>query len=77
MTAEERECVNVKEKIAMRLDALEKHLLAGDHLKSAEGVVAVLNLISSIAKFTSILSSADRDFLNAAKMAVADKKPWN
>lgn len=68
--------MSIKEKIAMRLDALEKHLVAGDHLKSAEGVVAVLDLISSIAKFSSVLSSADRDFLNAAKMAVADKKPW-
>lgn len=68
--------MNVKEKIAARLDELEKHLLSGDHLKSAEGVVAVLDLIASVSKFTSSLSSADRDFLNAAKMAVADKKPW-
>ena len=68
--------MNIKEKIAARLDDLEAHLLAGEHLRSAEGVVAVLDLIASIAKFTSILSSADRDFLNAAKMAVADKKPW-
>jgi hypothetical protein len=68
--------VNIKEKITLRLDALEKRLLSGDHLKSAEDVVAVLDLISSIAKFTPILSSADRDFLNAAKMAVAEKKPW-
>lgn len=68
--------MNAKEKIAARLDELEKHLLAGSHLKSAEGVVAVLDLISSISKFTSILSSADRDFLNAARIAVADKKLW-
>lgn len=68
--------MNIKEKIAARLDELEKLLLAGDHLKSAEGIVAVLDLIASIAKFTSILSSADRDFLNAAKIAVADTKPW-
>lgn len=68
--------MNVKEKIVARLDDLENHLRAGEHLKSAEGVVAVLDLIAFIAKFASALSSADRDFLNAAKMAVADKKPW-
>jgi hypothetical protein len=68
--------VTIKDKIAARLDALEKHLRAGHHLKSAEGVVEVLNLISSIAKFSSVLSSAERDFVNAAKMAVAAKKPW-
>jgi hypothetical protein len=68
--------MNVKEKVAARLDDLEKCLLAGDHLKSAEGVVAVLDLISSLSKFTSFLSSADRDFINAAKMAVADKVEW-
>lgn len=68
--------MNIKDKIAARLEELEKRLAAGDHLNSAEGEMAMLDLISSIAKFTSILSSADRDFLNAAKMAVAEKKPW-
>ena len=68
--------MNIKEKIAVRLDNLEKHLLAGDHLKSAEGVVAVLDLIASIAQFSSALSDSERDFINAAKMAVADKKRW-
>jgi hypothetical protein len=68
--------MNIKEKIAARLENLEKHLVAGDHLKSDEGAVAVSDLISSIAKFASILSSADRDFLNAAKVAVSEKKPW-
>jgi hypothetical protein len=68
--------MNFKEKVAERLDDLEKHLRAGDHLKTAEGVVAVLDLIASIAKFSSVLSSAERDFINAAKRAVADKQPW-
>ena len=68
--------MNIKEKIAARLDDLAKHLLAGDHLKSAEGVVAVLDIIASIAKFTSLLSDEERDFINAARMAVNDKKEW-
>ena len=68
--------MNIKEKISARLDDLAKHLLAGDHLKSAEGVVAVLDIIASIAKFTSVLSDEERDFINAARMAVANKKEW-
>jgi hypothetical protein len=68
--------LNIKEKIAARLDDLAKHLLFGDHLKSAEGVVAVLDMIASIAKFTSVLSEEERDFINAARMAVNDKMEW-
>ena len=68
--------MNVKEKVAARIDDLEKYLLNGEHLKSAEGVVTVLGLIASIAKFSSVLSEAERDLLNAAKMAVADRQPW-
>lgn len=65
--------MNIKEKITARLNDLEASLKAGKHLVAED---EVNQLISSIAKFTSILSSADRDFLNAAKMAVAEKKPW-
>jgi hypothetical protein len=55
------------------MDELEAFLISGKHLESAD---EVNQLISSISKFTSILSSADRDFLNAAKLAVEDKKHW-
>lgn len=65
--------MSIKDKITERLVELEASLKAGKHLVAED---EVSQLISSIAKFTSILSSADRDFLNAAKMAVADKKPW-
>lgn len=68
--------MSIKDKISVRLDDLAKHLLAGDHLRSAEGVVAVLDIIASITKFTSVLSDEERDFINAARMAVAAKKEW-
>jgi hypothetical protein len=68
--------LNTIEKIKVRLDDLAKHLIAGDHLKSAEGVVVVLDMIASITKFTSVLSDEERDFINAARMAVNDKKEW-
>lgn len=65
--------MNVKEKISGRMDELEASLIAGKHLVSGD---EVNKLIASIAKFTSVLSNAEKDFLNAAKMAVANKKPW-
>jgi len=68
--------MTLRDKINHRMDELENSLLAGHHLKSAEGVVAVLDLISSIAKFASILSDEERDFINAAKTAVSDKVEW-
>jgi hypothetical protein len=69
----EGELMNIKEKIKIRLVELESELSSGTYLKSAEGTIAVLDLIASIAKFTSILSDEERDFINAAKVAVADK----
>jgi hypothetical protein len=68
--------MNVKEKIKVRFAELESALSSGNHLKSAEGTIAVLDLISSISKFSSILSDEERDFINAAKMAAADKLEW-
>jgi hypothetical protein len=65
--------MNIKEKISARMDELEASLIAGKHLVFG---AEVNQLIASIAKFTSVLSSAERDFLNAAKMAVANKNPW-
>jgi hypothetical protein len=65
--------MNIKERIKFRLDELEACLKEGKHLIS-EGEAQ--DLIVSIAKFSSLLSDAERDFINAAKMAVADKKPW-
>jgi hypothetical protein len=69
----ERRIVNIKDNIKGRLDELEASLILGKHLVSGDDVS---QLISSISKFASILSSTDRDFLNAAKLAVAEKKVW-
>lgn len=68
--------MNIKEKIKKRFDDLEEALISGKHLESDDTAKEVEDLISSIAKFTSVLSSAERDFINAAKLAVEDKKVW-
>jgi phage regulator Rha-like protein len=68
--------MNFKEKIKKRFDDLEEALISGKHLESDDSAKEVEDLISSIAKFTSVLSSAERDFINSAKLAVEDKKFW-
>jgi hypothetical protein len=68
--------MNIKEKIKNRFDDLEEALISGKHLESDGSAKAIEDLIASIAKFTSVLSSAERDFINAAKLAVEDKKVW-
>jgi hypothetical protein len=69
--------MSIRDKIEDRLNKLEAQLKDGEHLKSTEGADAVFETIASITKFTSVLSSADRDFLNAAKMAVKERKRWS
>lgn len=68
--------MNVRERIQARLDTLEAQLKAGEHLKSAEGVIAVLTTIASVSKFWRIMTDEDQDFVNAAKVAVEDELEW-
>lgn len=68
--------MNVRMKIQTRLDALEDQLKAGKHLKSAEGVIAVLSTISSVSKFWRVMTDEERDFVNAARLAVEDELKW-
>lgn len=68
--------MNVRMKVQTRLDALEKQLKAGEHLRSAEGVIAVLTTIASVSKFWRVMTDEERDFVNAAKIAVEDGFQW-
>ena len=68
--------MNVRVKIQTRLDALETQLKAGEHLHSAEGVIAVLTTIASVSKFWRVLSDEERDFVNAARLAIEDQMAW-
>ncbi|UWQ18956.1 hypothetical protein [Jannaschia sp. M317] len=68
--------MNVREKTQTRLDTLETQLKAGDHLQSAEDVIAVLTTIASVSKFWRVLTDDERDFVNAAKMAVEEGLEW-
>ena len=68
--------MTIHEKIEQRFDFLQILLNNNEHMKSAEGVLAVLTAISSIAKFWSILDDGQRDFINAARIAVKDRTEW-
>ncbi len=68
--------MKVRMKIQTRLDTLETQLKSGDHLQSAEGVIAVLTTIASVSKFWRDLSDEERDFVNAARLAIEDQMVW-
>ena len=68
--------MKVRMKIQTRLDTLETQLKAGQHLRSAEGVIAVLTSIESVSKFWRVMTDEERDFLNAAKVAIEDGCRW-
>ena len=69
--------MNVRMKIQTRLDALEAQLKAGEHLRSAEGVITVLTTISSTSMFWRAMTDEERDFVHAARLAVEDELEWN
>ena len=68
--------MTVRTKIETRLDALEEALQAGEHLKSAEGVLCTLILIQHASKFWRVLTDEERDFVNAARFAVEEEQEW-
>ena len=59
----------IKEKIEARLDELDVLLKNGRYTEAEE-------LLPSITKFTSVMTEEQRDFMGAAKLAIADKIDW-
>lgn len=68
--------MNLREKIAHRLDELEAGLRAERHLAGEEGQAGMASLLSSVAKFYSVLSDEERDFVHGARMAIDAKVSW-
>ena len=61
---------SIRQKIEARLDELEDLMKARNYTEAEE-------LIPSIAKFTSVLTEEQRDFLGAARLAIADNLDWS
>lgn len=69
--------VTIKEKIKSRLSQLENDLKSGKHISDhGDDILEVFLLIESISKFWSILSEGDKAFIQAAKYAIEEQKPW-
>ena len=59
----------IRQKIEARLDELEDLMKARNYAEAKE-------LIPSIAKYTSVLTEEQRDFVGAARLAIADNLDW-
>ena len=59
----------IRQKIETRLDELGALMKAKNYAEAEE-------LISSIAKFTSVLTEEQRDFIGAARLVVAENLDW-
>jgi hypothetical protein len=59
----------IREKIEARLDELEALMEARNYAQAEE-------MLSSIAKFASVLTEEQRDFLGAARLAIAENLDW-
>ena len=68
--------MNIREKIKVRLSSVEIFLREGKHLASDEGKAEAEALVESASKFFSILSDEDRDFINAARLAIDSNMAW-
>jgi hypothetical protein len=65
--------MKIHDKIEQRLDALESVLKQQRHISEPD---EVLEIIASITKFWAALSDEDRDYVNAAKYALEEQRPW-
>ena len=59
----------IRQKIEARLDELEALMKARNYAEAEE-------LIPSIAKFMSVLTEEQRDYLNAVRFAIAENLDW-
>ena len=59
----------IRQKIEVRLDELEALMKARNYADAEE-------LIPSIAKFTSVLTEEQRDFVNAVRLAIEENLDW-
>ena len=59
----------MRDKIEARFDELEAFMRAGNYAKAEE-------LLPRITKFASVLTEEQRDFLGAARLAIAENLDW-
>ena len=67
---------NLREKIERRLDALQADMIANKHIEDAKSIVSILVQTRNIAKFWSVLSEEQRDFIHCVQHAVEAQRSW-
>ena len=60
---------SIRDRVEARLDELEALMKARKYAEAEE-------LLSSITKFTSVLTEEQRDFIGAARLAIAEHMDW-
>ena len=66
--------MSVRSKIDNRMDELQSMMESNIHLSDPDKVV---DHISSVSKFWSVLSEEDRDYIHGARFALEEKREWN
>ena len=65
--------MNLKEKIQVRLDQIERLMYKDYHLKNPD---EVYNQTLNVSKFWSILSEEDRDFIQGVQSSIEEGWSW-
>ena len=65
--------MELREKISLRLDNLEKMMNRNYHLENKEEVEEV---VDSISKLFRILDDSERDFINVVQLALEEESEW-
>ena len=60
---------SVRDRIEVRVDELEALMRAGNYAEAKE-------LLPKITKFASVLTEEQRDFIGAARLAIAEHMDW-
>ena len=63
----------IRQRIEERLNLLESMLTSQEHITNPDDV---LEMIASVSKFYSVLTEEQREFVQAARWAVEERKDW-
>lgn len=64
---------DLRQRITERMDYLQECMESNVHLEKPQ---EILELMSNITKFWSVLSEEDQDYLHAARYAVEEQHEW-
>jgi len=64
---------SIRQRIEDRLNLVEQMLISQQHLSDP---AEVLDALATVSKFYSVLSEEQREFVQAARWAVEERKDW-